>query len=186
MVTTSARVADIVRQCLEEGKRVQIDGLGTFLPEGRSRFRFVAHQAPSIFLAYVQEDGARVERLFEELERGGFAPWMDRRKLLPGQNWPRSIEEAIDTSDFFIACFSENSVNKTGGFQAEIRYALDCARRVPLDSIFLIPVRLDECRVPRPIRRELQYVDLFPDWKRGMRRLLTVLRREVRKRGKAA
>jgi hypothetical protein len=61
-------VADIVRQCLEEGKRVQIDGLGTFLPEGRSRFRFVAHQAPSIFLAYVQEDGARVERLFEELE----------------------------------------------------------------------------------------------------------------------
>ena len=135
--------------------------------------------------AYVQEDGACVERLFEELERAGFRPWMDRRKLLPGQNWPRSIEEAIETSDFFIACFSRRSVDKKGGFQAEIRYALDCARRVPLDAIFLVPVRLDDCRVPRPIRRELQYLDLFPDWDRGVRRLTALLRRETRKRGGA-
>ena len=185
MGATSGRVAEIVRQCLADGKRVEIDGLGTFYPDAQSRFRFVPHQAPSIFLAYVQEDGARVERLFEELEGAGFRPWMDRRKLLPGQNWPRSIEEAIETSDFFIACFSRGSVDKKGGFQAEIRYALDCARRVPLDAIFLVPVRLDECRIPRPIRRELQYLDLFPDWDRGVRRLIGLLRRETRKRGGA-
>lgn len=179
---TSAQVAEVVRQCLAEGKRVEIDGLGTFLPDPRRGFRFVPHRAPTVFLAYVQEDAPRVERLFDGLEGGGFAPWMDRRKLLPGQNWPRSIEEAIDTSDFFVACFSGHSVNKKGGFQAEIRYALDCARRVPLDATFVIPVRLDDCRLPRSIRRELHYVDLFPDWDRGMRRLLASMRREMRKR----
>ena len=76
-----------------------------------------------------------------------------------------------------MACFSRNSVSKKGGFQAEIRYALECARRVPLDEIFMIPVRLDDCPVPARIQKELQYIDLFPDWARGLRRLFTVMGR---------
>ena len=148
-------------------------------------FRFCPRALPTVFIAYVQEDAAQADRLFDALESAGFAPWMDRRKLLPGQNWPRSIEEAIETSDFFVACFSANSVHKRGGFQAEIRYAIDCARRVPLDAIYLIPVRLDDCRVPRSIQREVQYLDLFPDWGRGMRRLMAVMRRELRQRARA-
>jgi len=70
---------------------------------------------------------------------------------------------------------------KKGGFQAEIRYALDCARRVPLDDVFLIPVRLDACAVPASIRREIQYIDLFPDWERGFRRIVTILTRQLRR-----
>jgi hypothetical protein len=101
---------------------------------------------------------------------------MDRRKLLPGQNWPRAIEAAIDSAHFVVACFSRHSVRKTGGFQSEIRYALDCARRLPLDDIFLIPVRLDDCRMPARIRREIHYIDLFPDWRHGLDQLLVMLR----------
>ena len=108
----------------------------------------------------------------------GFNPWMDIRKLLPGQNWPRAIENAIEIADFFVACFSSTSVNKRGGFQAEIRYALDCARRAPLDDIFMVPVRLDACRVPRAIQREIQYLDLYPDWPKGVRRLAATLQTE--------
>jgi hypothetical protein len=107
---------------------------------------------------------------------------MDTRKLLPGQNWPRAIELAIESSDFFVACFSTQSVSKRGGFQAEIRYALDCARRIPLDEIFLVPVRLDVCRVPRSIQREWQYVDLFPDWLCGFQQLVSMIRRDVRRK----
>jgi hypothetical protein len=130
----------------------------------------------------VQEDAAAVDRLFRALDEHAFAPWMDRRKLLPGQNWPRAIEEAIETSDFFVACYSQNSVGKKGGFQAEIRYALECARRVPLDEIFIVPVRLDDCRVPARIQRELQYIDLFPDWGKGLSRLFTVMGQAARRR----
>ncbi|HTT61420.1 MAG TPA: toll/interleukin-1 receptor domain-containing protein [Bryobacteraceae bacterium] len=175
---SSAQVARLVRQCLAEGASVEIDGLGTFLPDVRRGFRFQPRNRPKVFVAYVQEDAAAAGRLYEDLEASGFDPWLDRRKLLPGQNWPRSIEDAISTSDFFLACFSHRSVKKKGGFQAEIRYALDCTQRIPLDEIFLIPARLDACKVPVRIQRETQYIDLFPDWDRGLRRIAAAMRRQ--------
>jgi len=179
------QVAQIVIRGLAAGKVVEIDGLGSFLPDAVQGFRFEPCQLPQVFLAYGKEDAAIVRRLSAALEAVGFSPWMDERKLLPGQNWPRSIESAIETSDFFLACYSANSVNKRGGFQAEIRYALDCARQAPLEDIFIVPVRLTPCRVPRSIQRELQYVDLFPDWIEGLARLVAMLRQEVARRAAA-
>ena len=175
-----------MRQCLQDGKSVEIDGLGTFRPTSGRGFRFWPSGLPKVFLAYVVEDAPRVDDLYAAFEQAGFAPWMDRRKLMPGQNWPRAIENAIESSDFFVACFSTASVNKKGGFQAEIRYALDCARQMPLDQIFIVPVRLNPCRVPRSIQRELQYTDLFPDWGNGIRVMVSMMVREWARREQMA
>jgi hypothetical protein len=172
----------VVLRSLAAGESVEIDGLGVFHPDAARIFRFEPKRLPRVFLAYVEEDRAPVLHLFDALEDDGFTPWMDVRKLLPGQNWPRAIEAAIETSDFFVACFSENSVSKKGGFQAEVRYALDCARQVPLDQIFIVPLRLDGCRVPRAIQRDYQYVDLYPDWSRGLERLRHMMRQESARR----
>jgi hypothetical protein len=133
-------------------------------------------------VAYVVEDTAKVDRLRADLEAQGFDPWIDRRKLLPGQNWPRSIERAIENSNFFIACLSANSVSKRGRFQAEMRYAMDCAALVPPEEIYFIPARLDDCRVPAPISKTIQYVDLFPDWARGMSQIVSMARKQERAR----
>jgi hypothetical protein len=176
------QVAQIVIRGLAAGKVVEIDGLGSFVPDAVRGFRFEPRHLPQVFVAHVKEDVSHAQHLCDALEEAGFSPWMDERKLLPGQNWPRAIEAAIETSDFFLACYSGSSVNKKGGFQAEIRYALDCARQIPLDEIFIVPVRLDRCPVPRSIQRELQYIDLFPDWTEGIGRLVTMLRREVARR----
>jgi hypothetical protein len=176
------QLAQIVIRGLAAGKVMEIEGLGTFYPDRDRGCRFEPPTVPQVFIAYVREDVREAEKLAVSLEAAGFTPWMDSRKLLPGQNWPRAIEAAIESSDFFVACFSENSVNKKGGFQAEIRYALDCARSLPLDAIFIVPVRLNGCRLPESIQREYQYVDLFPDWQRGMRRIVTMIRREVARR----
>ena len=176
------QVARIVLRGVAEGKTVEIDGLGTFYPDARRGFRFVPRALPQVFIAYGAEDEPLAARLYEDLNRDGFRPWMDVRKLLAGQNWPRAIEAAIESSDFFVACFSGKSVRKKGGFQSELRYALDCARQVPLDQIYIVPVRLDDCAVPRIIQHELQYIDLFPDWDAGRDRLLAMLRREVDQR----
>jgi len=124
-VSSARQVASIVRECLGEGKTVVIDGLGSFRLQGKRGYRFVERAAPSVFVVYVQEDTCTVERLCDALEAHGLDPWIDRRKLLPGQNWPRSIEDAIEATDFVVACFSQHSATKKGGFQAEIRYALD-------------------------------------------------------------
>jgi len=175
-------LAEIVISGLNAGKTVEIDGLGVFYPDPKQGYRFEPSRLPQVFLAYASEDVASAHRLYADLQGWGFGPWMDVRKLLPGQNWPRAIERAIETSDFFIACFSAHSVNKRGEFQAEVRYALDCARRAPLDEVFVLPVRLDGCGVPERIRREYQYVDLFPGWDRGIRQLAAMMRKELARR----
>lgn len=183
---TLDELAAVVLEGLAGGQTVEVDGLGIFYPDAANGFLFRPHPQPRVFIAYVTEDAAAAGRLYDTLANAGFSPWMDTRKLLPGQNWPRSIELAIESSDFFLACFSTHSVDKRGGFQAEIRYALDCARRLPLDDIFLVPVRLDGCRVPRSIQREWQYIDLFPDWKNGAARLVETIRQEVNRRKTSA
>ena len=181
-LSIEALLAQIVLHGVAAGKTVEIDGLGAFHPDAANGLRFEAQTLPKVFIAHVKEDAEAASRIYDALENAGFRPWMELRKLLPGQNWPRAIENAIETSDFFLACFSENSVNKWGGFQAEIRYALDCARRMPLDEIFIIPVRLNACRLPQSIQRELHQVDLFPDWGRGIRQVVAMIRRTAAKR----
>ncbi len=153
--STVQQVVQIVIRGIAAGKVVEIDGLGSFLPDAALGIRFEPSRLPQVFIAYVKEDAEHARRLYDSLDKLGFSPWMDEKKLLPGQNWPRAIESAMDASDFFLACYSQNSVNTKGGFQAEIRYALDCARQIPLDEIFIVPVRLNPCHVPRSIQREL-------------------------------
>lgn len=176
---TIEELSRLIRDSLERSRAVEIDGLGVFARNRAGAISFRRTNSPRIFIAYASEDRAAAEQLFDELTAQGFDAWLDRRKLLPGQNWPRRIEDAIRNSDFFIACFSTRSVRKRGGFQAEIRYALDCASRVPLDDVFLIPARLDDCRVPARIQRETQYVDLFPEWDAGFRKIMWIIEQQM-------
>ncbi len=180
--SSSAQVAGIVRRCLERGGSVEIDGLGLFRPDAQGGFEFLPQTRPRVFVAYLIEDVARAEKLFDDLLAHGLDPWLDRRKLLPGQNWPRAIEQAISVSDFFVACFSRHAGGKRGCFQSELRYALDCARRTPLGEVFFIPVRFEESSVPDEISREIQYVDLFPEWRKGVQRIVAAIRKQVKQK----
>jgi hypothetical protein len=173
-------MASVLRQALEHGP-ITVDGLGTF-SRTAAGYGFSPETQPRVFIAYAVEDLQPVRRLCEALRTRGCLPWIDQDQLLPGQNWPRAIERAISASDAFIACLSPNSISKRGQFQSELRYALDCARRIPLDQVFVIPVRLEPCILAPEIADRLQYVDLFPDWERGIKRIERTLRRCARPR----
>jgi hypothetical protein len=178
---TPEELGRMVQSSLNHSKEVEIAGLGVFAQDETGNISFRQSNKLRIFIAYALEDRVHAERLFDALNARNFAAWLDRRKLLPGQDWPHRIEDAIESSDFFIACFSARSVRKRGCFQSELRLGLDCANRVPLDEVFLIPVRLDNCYVPARIQRETQYVDLFPDWEPGFERVLRIIRQQIRR-----
>jgi hypothetical protein len=180
-VTRPDRILRLVRSALDRGLTLEIDGVGTLRKTGQ-RYVFQAQRQPRVFIAYALEDLAAARRICAALRRAGCSPWLDKEKLLPGQNWPRAIERAIGTSDAVVACFSSRSIAKRGHFQSELRYTLDCARRLPLEELFLIPVRLEECGVPAGIADHVQYVDLFPNWARGMKRVLRSIVRTARRR----
>ena len=178
---STEQIVEILRQCLEEGSAFEIDGLGVFRP-GSDGYEFYPVAGQKVFIAYVHEDRAYASKLYDALKASGFEPWLDRKKLLPGQNWPRAIKRAIELSDFFVACLSRRALQKRGAFQAELRYALDCARRQPLDRVYFIPLRLEDCPVPARISQETQYVDLFPDWEEGLRRVVSTMKSETAER----
>ena len=181
MNKSGIQILEIVRRSLDAGQAVEIEGLGRFHPSFRG-YRFDPEIAPTVFVAYAVEDLEIVRRLCDDLQSRGCSPWLDKDRLMPGENWTHSIKRAIAEADAFVACFSSRSVSKRGMFQAELRHALQSAAMRPLDDVFLLPVRLEPCAVPQRIAEQVQYVDLFPDWERGVKRLLRSIRRSARSR----
>jgi len=118
-----------------------------------------------VFLCHASQDKPVVRELYHALKAEGWVdPWLDKAKLLPGQDWEMVIENAVDDSDVVIICLSGQSVSKEGYVQREIRYAYDLALEKPEGTIFLIPLRLDDCAMPRKLR-SFHWVDYFGEEK---------------------
>ena len=128
----------------------------------------------TVFISYAREDSEAATKIVKALKDNDIEVWFDRDSLLPGQNWKLEIEKAIPTCRYFITILSHKSVTKRGVVQSEIRQALDVMKEYPVGEIFLIPVRLDNCTQNIPEIRNLQWVDMFPDWNAGIDKLLTV------------
>ncbi len=169
-------VRELIEDCLREGVAVDIDGIGTLELDANGELIFKRNGRTRVFLAYAQEDRQSVKRLYQALQNAGFEPWMDAENLLPGQNWPRAIERAIELSDYFVGCFSSRSALKRGHFQSELAYALHVATRIPPGQVFFVPLRLDHCEVPDQIASQVHYVDLWPEWEQGIASLTRSLR----------
>jgi hypothetical protein len=136
--------------------------------------------AAQIFLSYAREDRQKVESLYQQLSDAGFRPWMDTKDIFAGEKWQRSIQHALQQSQFFLACLSVTSVTKRSYLRREFREALE-KRQEMLDSdIYLIPVRLEECEIPEELR-EHQGVDLFAE--DGWTRLVKALQAGMERRG---
>ncbi len=115
-----------------------------------------------VFLCHSSGDKPVVRKLYDQLRTVGWIdPWLDVEKLLPGNEWDVEIEKAVEQSDIVIVCLSNKSVDKEGYVQKELRFVLNIAEEKPEGTIFVIPLRLDECVVPRRLRN-WQYVDYFP------------------------
>ena len=120
-----------------------------------------------VFLCHASQDKPTVRELYQRLEAEGWIhPWLDEEKLLPGQDWDLEIEKAVEAADVVIVCVSSRSVTKEGYVQKEIRKVLDIALEKPEETIFIIPLRFDECELPRRLRT-WHYVDYFPAGQRS-------------------
>ncbi|HEU4561643.1 MAG TPA: toll/interleukin-1 receptor domain-containing protein [Longimicrobium sp.] len=110
-------------------------------------------EAPTVgklraFLCHASDDKPRVRALFEQLKEDGIEPWLDELNLLPGQRWEIEIPRALRMSHAVIICLSTRAVDKVGYINKEIKFALDAADEQPDGSMFLIPVKLEECKIP--------------------------------------
>ncbi len=130
----------------------------------------------NVFLCHASDDKKTVRELYQRLTNSDYEVWLDEAKLLPGQEWELEIPRAVKSADVVVACLSKNSVSKEGYVQKELRIALDVADEKPEGTIFMVPVRLDDCIVPTRLNK-WQWVDLFEE--EGYRKLLLSLDRRA-------
>jgi tetratricopeptide (TPR) repeat protein/nucleoside phosphorylase len=137
---------------------------------------------PHVFVSYVSENAEEVTRLCQELTDAGVHVWLDRQELPGGARWKDEIRRAIREGDFFIACFSKDYSQRTKSYMnEELTLAVEELLKIPRERKWFIPLRLSECDIPEiPISgneslKDIQWVDLFPDWQGGINRIVTAI-----------
>ncbi len=130
----------------------------------------------TVFISYAHENFDKAKRLYEDLRFAGLHPWLDDESLIAGSKWKIVIEETIKNSRFFILLFSKSLSKKQNSYvQKEIEYALDLMKKLPQSYVFVIPVKLDSSKIPYQDLMDLQYIDMFPSWEKGLKRLLIAM-----------
>src|SRR3990172_7875723 len=114
-----------------------------------------------VFLCHAHADRDAVRALYSHLTKDGVDAWLDKEKLLPGQDWELEIRKAVREADVVVVCLSKQ-FNQAGFRQKEVRLALDTAMEKPEGEIFIIPARLEECNNLESLRK-WHWVDLFED-----------------------
>jgi hypothetical protein len=134
-----------------------------------------------VFLCHSSNDKPAVRELYRQLNAEGWMDvWLDEEKLYPGQDWNLEIEKAVEAADAILVCLSNNSITKEGYVQRELRIVLDYADYKPEGTLYLIPIRLEDCLPPRRLR-PWQYADYFPKEgrERALKRLLVSLKQRA-------
>ncbi len=133
-----------------------------------------------VFLCHSSTDKPAVRELYKKLRAEPWIqPWLDEEELYPGQDWNMEIEKAVEAADAIIVCLTKGSITKEGYVQRELRIVLDFADYKPEGTLYLMPVRLEECEPPRRLR-PWQYADYFEGQQdRGLQRLLVSLKRRA-------
>lgn len=111
-----------------------------------------------IFISYATEDIKYAEKLYEVLQQNDFSPWMDKKDLLPGQDWDFYIQQELRKADFIILLLSSISADKRGYVQKEFKKAANYCEEKLESDIYLIPVKLDACDVPSSLSK-FQWVE---------------------------
>lgn len=155
-----------------QAARSALPSMPTVAPSAAQQKMPVA-QLLHVFLCHASQDKAAVRKLYDDLDALPVDRWLDVNKLLPGQEWETEIKRALRAAHVVLVCLSAHAVNKEGFIQKEIKTALDIADEKPEGSIFIIPVRLEQCEIPDRLKR-WHWVDLFEA--DGVERLVAALR----------
>ena len=128
-----------------------------------------------VFLSYAREDLSSAQKLCSDLRHNGVSVWLDEDQLFVGEKWITTIREQINNTTFFLALISSNSINKQGFVQKEIEQAINVQKDKYMNDIFILPVRIDDCNIPYPELSNVNYIDIFPDYDKGLNKLVKTL-----------
>jgi hypothetical protein len=115
---------------------------------GAVRFLPPAREMPdnAVFISYAREDLAAVQQLKAGLEAAGVTTWFDMERLESGDDYDRKIQRNIARCSYFIPVPVVSAATERrpeAYFRREWSYALDRARNMADDALFVLPVAVD-------------------------------------------
>jgi hypothetical protein len=120
-----------------------------------------------IFISYSRKDIDFIRRLAGDLEKAGYDVWWDLTDLRGGDDWPRVIPSAIESSQFVIVVLSPNSVI-SDWVEKEYMQAISLRKKI-------IPIMLTQSRVPFALNT-INYIDFTNnDYDASLNKLLSAL-----------
>ena len=85
---------------------------------------------PKVFICHAKDDSEKAEKLYELLLIAETDPWLDKRKLVLGDNWEQEIKKAVAAADAFVVCLRPG-FDEVGFRQQEVRWAIEALRTPP-------------------------------------------------------
>ena len=120
-----------------------------------------------IFISYSRKDIDFARKLAGDLEKAGYDVWWDLTDLRGGDDWPRVIPAAIESSQFVIVVLSPNSA-ASDWVEKEYTQALSLRKKI-------IPIMLARTSIPFSLNT-INYVDFTgEDYAASLTNLLTTL-----------
>jgi hypothetical protein len=124
-----------------------------------------------VFVSYARDDRHFVGRLVQDLRARGIAVWQDVEQLAPGDNWERSLRDALlkASAVLFVANARNNASNWVVGELKALQ-----ARSIPV-----FPILPDE-RASYAMPEELQtihWLDFSPSYEHGLEIITRLLER---------
>ncbi len=75
-----------------------------------------------MFICYAHEDATKAQELFLWLKAAGADPWLDKRKLVLGDDWEHEIKRAVAEADVFVVCLRPD-FDRIGFKHKEVHWA---------------------------------------------------------------
>lgn len=105
-----------------------------------------------VFISYSSRDKAVADAACAYLESRGIRCWIAPRDVLPGENYPRSLVEAIDGSRVMVLVFSSHS-NASQHVVRELTHAVS-------RGVIILPFRIEDIQPSK----DMEYLIGIPHW----------------------
>jgi pSer/pThr/pTyr-binding forkhead associated (FHA) protein len=94
-----------------------------------------------VFISHSSTDDDFVTGLASDmLKKGALSPWVDHQEILPGGDWDKEIEKALEETPIMVVVLTPTAVNSMN-VKAEWNYFLEKQKPV-------FPIVIKPCRVP--------------------------------------
>jgi len=100
--------------------------------------------AHDLFISHSSDDKAIADAVCSALETANIRCWVAPRDILPGQDWPDAIVDAIAGSRVMVLIFSSNSKNSSH-VKRELTLAMEA-------KVIVIPLKIDDIPFEGPMR----------------------------------